>query len=58
MSIEDINKAWADGHDAGIKEVVEWIEAHTNGDRLVLLTKFLPISELDWRVKLTEWMVE
>ena len=46
---------YQEGRLAGIKEVVGWIEAHTNGDRLELITKFLAISELDWRAKLKEW---
>ena len=43
---------------AGRREVVEWIEAHTCGERLKIITKFLAISELDWQSKLKEWEIE
>ncbi len=39
----------------GIKEVVEWVEHHTNGDRMEVITKFLCISEIEWQAKLKEW---
>jgi hypothetical protein len=39
---------------AGMKEVVEWINAHAKDDRIELITKFIPISELDWQAFLKE----
>ena len=43
---------------AGIEEVVNWVEVHTNGDRIELITKFISISEIDWKAKLKEWKMK
>ena len=40
---------------AGIKVVVDWINSHTKGNKMKLITNYLPVSEIDWEAKLKEW---